>query len=105
MKLNPAKPLLATRFKLSFDRKGRCDSFRKDQANELIGEWVWLIEATDGMNYPLYSGGGAYEIDKLRMRISKAEDLIKRLDDQEGSSHFPIKLTADILEFWASKYS
>lgn len=53
--LEPLKPLLATRFKLSFDGKGRCTTFRKDQAEKLFGEWVWLIEATDGMNSTLYA--------------------------------------------------
>ena len=50
----PVKPLLATRFKLSFDGKGRCTTFRKDQADALEGGWVWLIEATNGMNDPLF---------------------------------------------------
>lgn len=47
------KPLFATRFKLSFDRKARCTTFRKDQAEKLEGQWVWLIEATNGMNEAL----------------------------------------------------
>lgn len=51
----PVKPLLGTRLKLSFDSKGRCTSFYKHQVEELHGEWVWLIEATNGMNSPLYT--------------------------------------------------
>lgn len=47
-------PLLGTRFKLSFNRSGNCTTFRRDQADQLDGEWVWLIEATNGMNDPLY---------------------------------------------------
>lgn len=43
-------PLLKTRFKLSFNKAGNCTVFRKDQAEELEGQWVWLIDATDGQN-------------------------------------------------------
>lgn len=53
--MNKVAPLLATRFKLSFNKVGNCTVFRKDQAEELDGRWVWLIDATDGMNYPLVS--------------------------------------------------
>lgn len=49
------KPIFGIRFKLSFDSKGRCTTFYKSQAEELQGEWVWLIKATDGMNSPLYA--------------------------------------------------
>lgn len=55
MKNAPVKPLLATRFKLSFNKAGNCTTFRRDQAEQLEGEWVWLINATNGMNDPLYA--------------------------------------------------
>lgn len=60
----PVKPLLATRFKLSFDSQGRCTTFRKDQVEKLFGEWVWLIDATDGMNDPLYARPPAKPLDR-----------------------------------------
>jgi hypothetical protein len=53
--MKTVKPLLATRFKLGFNKAGNCTTFRKDQAAYLEGTWVWLIEATDGMNAPLVS--------------------------------------------------
>lgn len=48
------KPLCAHRFKLSFNKVGNCTTL-KNFAEELDGKWVWLIDATDGMNDPLYA--------------------------------------------------
>lgn len=48
-------PLLKTRFKLSFNKAGNCTTFYRSQAEELDGQWVWLIDASDGGNDPLYS--------------------------------------------------
>lgn len=53
--MNKVEPLLKTRFKLSFNKVGNCTVFRKDQAEELFGEWVWLIDAADGKNDPLFA--------------------------------------------------
>lgn len=44
-------PLCGHRFKLSFNKAGNCSSMG-NFANELDGQWVWLIDATDGMNNP-----------------------------------------------------
>ncbi len=48
------KPLCAHRFKLSFNKVGNCTSLG-NFAKELDGQWVWLIDATDGMNDPLFA--------------------------------------------------
>jgi hypothetical protein len=48
------KPLCAHRFKLSFNKVGNCTSLG-NFAEELDGQWVWLIDATDGMNDPLFT--------------------------------------------------
>ncbi len=55
LKNTPVKPLFGTRFKLSFNQAGNCTTFRRDHAEQLEGEWVWLIEATNGKNDPLYA--------------------------------------------------
>lgn len=52
--VEPVKPLFATRFKLSFNKAGNCTTFYPSQVDELHGQWVWLIDATDGMNDRLY---------------------------------------------------
>ena len=80
MSLVTVKPLLATRFKLSFDRKGRCTTFRKDQAEALFGEWVWLVEATNGMNDPLYT---ATAVPAPQMRGLKHPEYAHGISDVE----------------------
>lgn len=45
-------PLLGIRFKLSFNKAGNCTTFYRGQAEELDGQWVWLVDATDGRNNP-----------------------------------------------------
>lgn len=48
------KPLCAHRFKLSFNKAGNCTSLG-NFSEVLDGQWVWLIDATDGMNDPLFT--------------------------------------------------
>lgn len=66
------KPLLGTRFKLTFNKAGNCTNFYRSQREELEGKWVWLIDATDGVNKSLYSAPDtqasqyAYERDLAR---------------------------------------
>ena len=50
----PVAPLFRARFKLSFNSVGSCTTF-KHIAREIDGKWVWLIDATDGKNDPLYT--------------------------------------------------
>jgi hypothetical protein len=50
----PVPFLCRHRFKLTFNKSGNCTSLG-NFADVLDGQWVWLIEATDGMNDPVFA--------------------------------------------------
>jgi hypothetical protein len=65
----PVPFLTRTRFKLAFNKAGNCTSLW-NFANELDGEWVWLVSAENGKNSSLYSEADYFaalsELDRLR---------------------------------------
>lgn len=90
----PVAPLLATRFKLGFDNRGRCTTFRKDQAEKLEGEWVWLIDAANGKNDPLYTAPPS-----IASRIEVLEVLAAAFDEWEGRNG---RLTDPTYPHWSN---
>jgi hypothetical protein len=55
------KPLCAHRFKLSFNKAGNCTTL-KNFSEDLDGQWVWLIDATNGMNDPLFAASALEQV-------------------------------------------
>jgi hypothetical protein len=80
------EPLLAPPVKLAFNKAGNCTTFRRDQAERLEGEWVWLIEATNGMNDPVY-----YSHTNIEHNASAMEEIMSVSSADHEEAHELLK--------------
>lgn len=76
----PVEFLTKTRFKLSFNKVGNCTSFHHF-SDELSGQWVWLVDATDGKNDPLFDLNHIAALEADIDRLSEALRYCRRFLD------------------------